>query len=199
MDMDHDKPAPAPSPSTTDDPAREPSRRAMLRRSLGAAAPVVLTLSSAPVAAGQCITASGFVSAAAFHSRPAQLGVLPCDGLSPAEWAHRAPYWPSDVKTNTRFHKAFGAKTLTPGFPESTTLLEVLQSPMTLEAHITAALLNAYRGGMERPFDTPTAVLLIWDNIRANGGFYKTGDPSSQAPAMTPGGTLQWIAMSWEL
>ena len=195
--MDHDKPAPA--PHATDDRRRATSRRDMLRRSLGAAAPVVLTLSSAPVAAGQCVTASGFVSAAAFHSRPSQQGVTPCNGLSPSEWAQRAPYWPSESKPNTRFHKAFGTKTFTPGFPESTTLLEVLQVPMTLEAHITAALLNAYRGGMARPFDTPASVLVIWDNIRANGGFYRTGDPGSMAPAMTQQGTLQWIAMSWQL
>lgn len=196
--MDHDKPAPTP-PATGKDTPRATSRRDMLRRSLGAATPVVLTLSSAPVAAGQCITASGFVSAAAFNSRPSQQGVLPCNGLSPTDWAQRAPYWPNGIKPNSRFHKEFGTKTFTPGFPESTTLLEVLQLPTTLEAHITAALLNAHRGNMAMPFDTPASVLAIWDNIRANGGFYKTGDPASQAPAMTQQGTLQWIAMSWAL
>lgn len=184
-------------PTPAQDRGMQPGRRHMLRRSLGAAAPVLLTLGSAPVAAGQCISASGFVSAAAFHSRPEFLGVISCAGLAPGDWVQRAPYWPGDVKPKTRFHKEFGSKAITPGLAESTSLLEALQAPSTIEAHVTAALLNAHRGGMAPPFDTPVNVMAIWANIRANGGFFKPGTADSQLRGMTAQGTLQWIAMTW--
>jgi hypothetical protein len=46
-----------------------PSRRLMLRRSLGMAAPVVATMASFPVSAGTCVVASSYVSAVTFASR----------------------------------------------------------------------------------------------------------------------------------
>ena len=176
------------------------SRRRMLRRSLGMTAPVVLTLNSMPVAAGQCLSASAFISAATFASRqpPASTGSLSCAGASPEDWARDTTRWPGGVQSGTTFHKEFGSKPLTRGFNAGTTLLEVLQQPGTVEAHVTAALLNAHRGGMTPPFDLPSNVLALWANIRANGGYYRSGDPASQQPAMTPQGTLDWLALTWK-
>lgn len=181
------------------DARRLESRRRMLRRSLGTAAPVVLTLGSMPVAAGQCISASSFVSSATFQSRQARPDSEPCMGLSPAEWVQQLPYWPGGVPPGRKFHQEFGTHTLSSNFGnESVTLLEVLNAPGTIEAHVTAALLNAYRGQMSHPFDSPADVMAIWNNIRANGGFYKSPSASPEQPAMTPLGTRQWIARTWD-
>lgn len=181
------------------DAHRLESRRRMLRRSLGAAAPVVLTLSSVPVAAGQCISASSFVSSATFQSRQARPASEPCMGLSPTEWVQQLPYWPGGLLPSRKFHQEFSAHTLSADFGnESVTLLDVLHAPGTIEAHVTAALLNAHRGQMSPPFDSPTGVIAIWNNIRANGGFYKSPTASADQPAMTPLGTRQWIARTWD-
>ncbi len=173
----------------------------MLRRSLGTAAPVVLTLGSVPVSAGQCISASAFASSAAFQSRQALSISQPCLGLSPAEWVQKLPYWPGGLVPSRKFHQEFGSHTLSTDFGNgkgSVTLLEVLNAPNTTEAYVTAALLNAYRGHMSQPFDSPTEVIAIWNNIRANGGFYKSPLASIGQPAMTPLGTRQWIALTWD-
>ncbi|WP_298234154.1 hypothetical protein [uncultured Azohydromonas sp.] len=183
------------------DARRLESRRRMLRRSLGTAAPVVLTLSSMPVAAGQCISASAFVSSATFQSRQARLSSEPCLGLSPTEWVQKLPYWPGGLKPTRKFHQEFGEHILSAEFDHgkgSVTLLDVLNAPNTIEAHVTAALLNAYRGQMTQPFDSPAAVIAIWHNIRANGGFYKSPTASAEQPAMTPLGTRLWIARTWD-
>jgi hypothetical protein len=173
------------------------SRRRMLRRSLGAAAPVVLTLGSMPVSAGQCISASAFVSTTAFQSRQATYNPLPCLGLSPTEWAQRAPYWSGVLLPTRKFHQEFGSQGLSPGFNGNTTLLDALNAPTTIEAHVVAALLNAHRGGMTDPFDSPVNIVAIWANIRTNGGFFKPSGSGTEQSAMTPMGTLQWIALTW--
>ena len=170
------------------------SRRRMLRRSLGMAAPVALTLTSTPVSAGMCVTASGFVSASTFASRqPTQS--RPCDGLSPAAWAETTD-WPVGVSRNTALFKDMLGGTPISGFLPNVKLLEVLQQPSTLEAHVAAAWLNAYRGGMELPFEDGDAVRAIWANIRFNGGAY--APPDLDTPALTPAGTREWLAMSWQ-
>jgi hypothetical protein len=171
----------------------------MLRRSLGTAAPVVLTLSSLPVAAGQCISASAFVSSSAFQSRQARSTSDLCMGLSPTEWVQQLPYWPGGLLPSKKFHQEFGTHTLSADFGnQSVTLLDVLNAPGTIEAHVVAALLNAHRGRMSPPFDSPTDVIAIWNNIRANGGFYKPSSAGAEQPAMTPLGTRQWIARTWD-
>lgn len=177
--------------------SRLENRRRMLRRSLGAAAPVVLTLGSMPVSAGQCISASAFVSTTAFQSRQATYNPLPCLGLSPTDWAQRSPYWPGGLLPTRKFHQEFGSQGLSPGFNGNTTLLDALNAPTTIEAHVVAALLNAHRGGMTDPFDSPVNIVAIWANIRTNGGFFKPVGGSTQQSAMTPMGTMQWIALTW--
>ncbi|NML15621.1 hypothetical protein [Azohydromonas caseinilytica] len=168
----------------------------MLRRSLGVAAPVVLTLTSAPVSAGMCVTASSFVSAATFASRqPKGMDSSLCSGLSPTDWAYNTS-WPMGVDRQTAtFAEKLGSEPLS-GFPAEATLLEILQQPASLEAHVAAVWLSAYRGGMPRPFEDGDAVKEVWVNIRNNGGFYRPMD--LQLPPLTESGTLDWLATTWK-
>ena len=172
------------------------ARRRMLRRSLGVAAPVVLTLASAPVAAGTCVSASSFVSAATFASRaPKGVSALSCSGQSPSSWA--ATYeWPTGVDRNSAtFTDKLGEPPLA-AFPSGVTLLEVLQQSSSMEAHIAAVWLSAYAGTLAPPFEDGDAVRAVWSNIRGNGGFFKPGD--TELPALTEQGTLQWLAKTWQ-
>jgi hypothetical protein len=172
------------------------SRRRLLRRSLGVAAPVALTLSSAPVSAGMCMTASGFVSAATFASRqPKGVHSQPCSGQSPTAWAETTS-WPAGVDRKTAtFEDTLGGPPLSGFLPEAT-LLEVLQQPASLEAHVAAVWLSAYNGAMVPPFEDGDAVKAVWANIRLNDGAYKPSDLN--VPALTPAGTREWLAMSWQ-
>lgn len=178
------------------DAAHRLARRRMLRRSLGMAAPVVLTLASAPVSAGSCVSASSFVSAATFASRaPKGVSALSCSGQSPSSWA-AAYNWPAGVDRNTAtFAEKLGEPPLS-SFESTATLLDVLQQSGTLEAHVAAVWLSAYAGALMPPFEDGDAVRAVWSNIRANGGFFKPGDP--ELPALTEQGTLQWLAKTWQ-
>jgi hypothetical protein len=149
------------------------------------------------VSAGQCLSASAFVSTAAFQSRQASYNALPCLGMSPTEWVQRAPYWPGGLVPGRKFHQEFGTAPLSPGLPASASLLDVLNAPGTIEAHVTAALLNAHRGGMTAPFDSPVNIAAIWANIHTHGGYFQPVGTGTEQPAMTPQGTLQWIALTW--
>ncbi|MDZ5457830.1 hypothetical protein [Azohydromonas lata] len=172
------------------------ARRRMLRRSLGVAAPVVLTLASAPVAAGSCVSASSFVSAATFASRaPKGVSAISCSGQSPASWA-ASHAWPAGVDRNTAtFAEKLGEPPLA-AFPSTATLLDVLQQPSTLEAHIAAVWLSAYAGTLAPPFEDGDAVRALWSNIRGNGGFFRPDN--AELRALTEQGTLQWLAMTWQ-
>jgi hypothetical protein len=172
------------------------SRRRLLRRSLGVAAPVVLTLGSAPVSAGLCVTASAFVSAATFASRQPK-GVVQqlCNGLSPTAWAESMS-WPTGVDRKTATFKDTLGGTPISGFLPDVKLADVLQQPTTLEAHVAAVWLSAYSGAMAPPFEDGDAVKAVWANIRLNGGAYKPNDVN--VPALTPSGTREWLAMTWQ-
>lgn len=178
------------------DAARRLARRSMLRRSLGMAAPVVLTLASGPVSAGTCMSASSFVSAATFASRaPKGVVVLSCTGLSPSAWAG-SPSWPAGVdRLTATFTEKLGEPPLS-ALPPTATLLEALQQASTMEAHIAAVWLSAYAGMLAAPFEDGDAVRAVWSNIRGNGGFFKPADP--HLPALTEQGTRQWLANSWQ-
>lgn len=173
------------------------SRRRMLRHSLGMAAPVVLTFTSAPVSAGACVTASGFVSASTFASRQSTLPLRsqPCSALSPTAWAESTA-WPMGVDRSTALFKDMLGGTPISGFLPNITLLEVLQQPNTLEAHVAAVWLSAYSGGMPPPFEGGDAVRAIWANIRLNNGAYNPSELDAQQ--LTPTGTREWLAMSWQ-
>jgi hypothetical protein len=173
------------------------SRRRLLRRSLGMAAPVVLTLTSAPVSAGMCVTASSFVSASTFASRQSTQPSRsrPCNGQSPTAWAESMD-WPVGVDRDTAIFKDVLDGAPISGFLPNVTLLEVLQQPNTLEACVAAVWLSAYSGGMPPPFEDGDAVKVIWANISTNNGAYSP--PELNAQPLTPAGTREWLAMSWQ-
>jgi hypothetical protein len=196
MDMSERASSPAAVTDGAEAAGRMLARRRMLRRSLGVATPVLLTLASAPVAAGTCVTASGFVSAATFASRqPKGVNSMTCNGASPSTWA-AATTWPSGIDRQTAtFAEKLGIAP-TSNFLPTATLLEVLQRPDTLEAHVGAVWLSAYQGSLAMPFEDGDTVRLIWANIKANGGYFRPTDPN--LPALTEQGTLQWLAETWK-
>jgi hypothetical protein len=219
--MDQTRPRPNPSPDAVGDARhRADSRRCMLRRSLSLASPVVLTLASAPVSAGLCMSASAFVSTNPLMSRQPR-GAQACQGKDPTYWATNASYWPFGVKPSDKFHVLLGTQVMDPrqfttaaqasnnmlslvdqllskgqakddGQP---TLLEVLAQPKTVEAHVAAVWLNAQRYTMVYPFNDIGAIKQIWANIAAHRGYYSPGD---NLPALTAAGTLQWLAQTWD-
>lgn len=208
MDEHHSsRPDAAPEQPSRDHRSVE-ARRRMLRRSLGLASPVVLTLASAPVSAGTCITASGFVSANA-HASLQPRGAQTCHGQSPDSWKtewERSAYREKDriwrglsVSGTHPFHSAItlGAPVLSSsGFSGTPTLFEVLSRPTTIEAYVTAAWLNAQRyTDMPYPFNDAGAIKAIWANIAAHGGYYAPGDGK---PDMTRDGTFHWLELTWQ-
>ena len=76
-------------------PSAAPTRRLLLRRGLGVATPVVLTLASLPShAAAACINPSGFISRATFNSR--HPGGVVCTTNGPTYFAGLADAsWPT--------------------------------------------------------------------------------------------------------
>jgi hypothetical protein len=103
-------PDPTDTPSSTEppSPAGEPraGRRRLLQGAL-ASAPVLMTLVSRPVLAGQCTTPSGYVSA---NASTAGRGVT-CTGRSPEYWISvSAPphhQWPPGFPPNRPFNSFF--------------------------------------------------------------------------------------------
>lgn len=178
------------------------ARRHMLKRSLGMAAPVAMTLASTPVSAGVCMNASSFVSVATFASRQPANALIDngCSGGSPAYWIGQA-IWPSPVneaipemsRSGITFATALGGLPLTQ--PAGVKLLELLTNrPDSIEAHVAAVWLSASASpGLPPPFSSGDSVKAIWANIRANQGYRPlTGN------ALTLEGTMQWLAMTWQ-
>lgn len=168
------------------------ARRRLLKRSLGAAAPVALTLATTPVSAGVCMNASSFVSVATFASRqPAILGsASSCTGRSPSQWLD-ATDWPAGIDKSTA---TFGAVLENNPFNGSPLLTTVLMQESSLEAAVAAVFLSASHGLLPSPFGDGAAVREIWANVRQNNGYA----PSGGVPALTLNGTRQWLAMTWQ-
>ena len=128
-----------PEQSNGDLPPDSPvSRRLLLRRSLGVATPVVMTLASLPShAAAVCINPSGFISQATFNSR--HPGAMVCTTQGPSHFASLAVgAWPS----TSRFASIFGA--LPPGGDRTTTLKQVLDGAYPdFAKYCVAAFANA--------------------------------------------------------
>lgn len=130
------------------------SRRRMLRRSVGVAAPAVLTLASNPVSACNCIQASTFASQVALSSRmPSNAGCT--GGKTPSQWAAidcTTNSWPSSCKDTTttdrskKLSAVFGSDALSYwacGFTTSTTLKQALSCSNSVAKDIVAAYLSA--------------------------------------------------------
>ena len=108
-------------------PSAAPTRRLLLRRGLGVATPVVLTLASLPShAAAACINPSGFISRATFNSR--HPGGVVCTTNGPTHFAGLADTsWPTSggqSAAGLTFMAVFNS--IPPGGTGSTTLKVVL-------------------------------------------------------------------------
>jgi hypothetical protein len=181
------------------------SRRAMLRRGLVKAAPVVATLASGPVAAGTCVIASGFTSVATFQSRN-PTGLQNClGGKSPSAWI--GSDWPAGVTkgqlgggsslgNGTKFNATFS-----PHLTLDLSLLAVLSglapSPLkTVAAGVVALWLNTLSGLTGGVF-SDAYVKALWTNIAGQSpvGCYKP--PAGAGPVWTAAQTEDWLALTW--
>lgn len=186
---------------TTQGVPGSPSRRRLLRGGLSAA-PVVLTLASAPVAAGQCAFASSFVSAAAGGSRAAA-GVQLCSGRSPNDWASSLGAWPAGVKRVADSNGAADTFTgrigplLTSAIPSTVSLQELLVNHgSSIEAHVTAVWLSAYAGLLQAPFADGAAVQALWSSIHRDSGL-RYGPGATQLLSLEE--TKVWLARTWSV
>ena len=130
------------------------SRRRMLRRSVGVAAPVALTLVSNPVSATTttCVNASVFVSQVAMSSRPPK-GVTCNGGNTPTDWyGKHKDLWPAACKYNNgtgsikKLKDVFGSPQYQwsgCSFSDSTTLKDALVCNNEVAKDIVAAYINA--------------------------------------------------------
>jgi hypothetical protein len=164
-------------------PADALSRRLLLRRSLGVATPVVLTLASLPShAAAGCVNPSGFISNATFNSR--HPGGVVCTTNGPTYFSSLDDaLWPKagNVSSATqRFAIVFKGS---PSSSRSTTLKEILIGPYSNYAkYCVAAYANALRPPVGYPMTVDQASAL-WVTIKGGG--------SSPLPAF-PQPSLGW-------
>lgn len=170
-----------------DDAAQQASRRRVLRRGLGVAAPVVMTLASNPVTATTCVAASSFISIPTFNSRH-PTGVSPCIGKTPTWWKD-ASTWPSGCPAKTtKFRDVFGSSYLgtTTGFTNATTLTDALgvsgNDQKNLAAAIVATYLNVLSGKTSETILTAVQVINLWRVLIGSPGYYK--------PSLSS--TIQW-------
>jgi len=170
------------------------ARRRMLRRSLGAVAPAVATLTSGPVSAGSCVVASSFISAATFNSRHPQ-GMSACAGQSPTAW-YSAADWSSVGlnKSAVKFNACLGTGGTKYQLAPDQKLADLLAQSSTMLAYVVALWLNA-KAGLTAGVFTPLQVVAIWQNIVDNSGGYKV---PTETLAWTPARTMDWLALTWK-
>jgi len=165
------------------------NRRRLLRGGLGAA-PVLLTLVSRPVLAGQwrvvgggggggngqCFTPSGFVSIpTSQHGQPYY-----CSGRTPGYWKQSqhfsswvAPFYPTTVSGPGGHSATLFKDWFTPSpYPPATTFLQVLElqggPPDDVARHIVASVLNVAAGWV--PVLTVQVLKGIWGEYMNTGG-----------------------------
>jgi hypothetical protein len=148
-------------------------RRHLLRGAAGAG-PVMLTLVSRPVIAGEaCRTASAFGSINA--SRPG--GTVYCSGRTPGYWKSHTP-WPSPYKASgshaTQFDAVFGSVGGYPGMSLLAALNLGAGGKDALARHIVAALLNAAQGWTPATILSATLVKAIWTSYVTKGYYSPT-------------------------
>ncbi len=186
------------------------ARRKMLRRSLALGTPVVATLASGPVAAGKCMVASSFVSAATFVSRnPAG---NPCAGKSPAQWLaatswSTAPFNAVVNKNSIMFNNRLGVGGAAYQIAGGPTMAAVLTADITsLASHLVALWLNARAGyggtiflGTVPSTGTANEANKIWENIVNNGGQTAGGylPAGGLTPRLSTADTKAWLALTW--
>ena len=192
-----------PQPLTPSTSAKD-GRRRLLRGGL-AAAPALLTLTTRPVVAGDCFSASAAVS---MSSRTSANRVSCTLGKTPAAWVNTAA-WPAPAKrpndngkNGTSFEDFFGKAGGFYTTNDTKTLLYVLGLNSNtgmdgLAKHLVAAYLNRLSEA------TPLAVLSLatirdmWDKSVSPGWYEPTAGikwyPDSAVPATGQGGLIAWL------
>lgn len=198
------------APSHGSDAAGAPlSRRNLLRRSLRVAPPVVATLASAPVSAGICLNATGFVSGPTFASRHPNMGENCPNGQSPSTWVTNVSDWPKN------FGGQSNQQVLDPGDLDglgSGTKFNLIFNPDLTEDKSLRVVLNGY-GAVATMGTIAAAIVALWLNVRTNrvGGVFTVADVraywqniSSNGGYTPPSGltwTLQqtqdWLGLTW--
>ncbi len=161
------------------------SRRLLLRRSLGVATPVVMTLASLPShAAAVCVNPSGFISQTTFNSR--HPGAMVCTARGPNYFATLAPAsWPSTAL----FATVFGALA-SPSANRSVTLKQVLAGSYSEFAKYCVA---AYANASNPPPNFPMTVL----QARALFKTITTGTPPTGLAAFPSFTWTEAQALDW--
>lgn len=168
-------------PRLPDDALAAPlSRRRLLKGSLSAA-PVLMTLASRPVIAGQCVPCSAWSS---LSGSLATKNLASCAGKSPTTWVATAT-WPDPYHPTTKNGSKGWDATLyhctTTGLSGTifspSTMLAVMQlsddnGMRTLGRYTAAALLNARLG--LTPVLTETTVRAMWNDLLTRGYFEPT-------------------------
>jgi len=174
-------------------PADALSRRLLLRRSLGAATPVVMTLASLPShAAAECVNPSGFISRATFNSRHPGGVVCTTNGPTYFKFLNNAA-WPTSggVSAATlRFSVVFNAAP--PGGHRGTTLKAVLTGSTSTYAKYCVA---AYANALSPPVGYPVTVeqaRALWVTIRGGVAAF----PAFPSPSLgwDETKTLDWLS-----
>lgn len=173
------------------------SRRLLLRRSLGAATPVMLTLASMPShAAAECVNPSGFISRATFNSR--HPGGMVCTTNGPTYFANLSDAaWPTpagsgNTAATQTFKDVFNA--IPPGGTNGTTLKVVLTGASSAFAKYCVA---AYANALSSPLNYPMTVnqaRALWVTIKG-GTLPASTSPFPQASlGWDEAKTLDWLA-----
>jgi hypothetical protein len=178
-------------------------RRRLLRGGL-ASAPVLLSLTSRPVTATTCTTAS--MHASVNMSRPDRM--YACGGKRPGWWKDNTSQWPAQYRPSstsgpagqpaTRFDDVFGASG---GYPGQT-FLQVLSMNATtgrdgLARHCVAAVLNANAGLTPADVLSEVTTKNIWASFVSRGYYEPTAGikwyPDYSEPASPTGGLIAWM------
>ncbi|WP_157264876.1 hypothetical protein [Azohydromonas aeria] len=141
MDQHRSQPDDTPQENTRTDDVE--ARRRLLRRSLGLAAPVALTLASAPVAAGVCRSASAFVSVNAHLSRQPQ-DTATCLGDPPDAWARQISSGSYSSLVTATFQEKLGGLLTSPTRFNIVNIYKVTQNNRVLVSN-PSELANATR------------------------------------------------------
>lgn len=175
---------------TGGDASRLSQRRLVLRGGLGAA-PVLLSLVSAPVGAATCTTASAFASLQPSGTR----STTSCGGRSPSEWSSTSPsQWP--VSQGAMFGSVF-SPALNPDM-KIKDLFALSDSAATLLQRVAKHCAAAYLNATTSPALVPSTILnaalakSIWNSFALTGGY----DP---APGLHWDATkiIAWISTTY--
>lgn len=189
-------------------PVARAARRRLLRGGLGAA-PVLLTLGSGPVIAGQAYTASAKASAPLSGTPRGQYS---CNGKSPTTWCTKVygqyVNWPSTCTPgSTPYHGSGNCQvsgsqcspkthtTIMNSYCGLNGVTKDTSSLNKLAAHCSASLLNVEKGLIDTHVLTKAKIQEIWNACAANGGT-GTWSPMSGV-TWTVNDVCNWMATTW--